>query len=743
LPDERCVAGDPIFALLAGVLIRVATGNNIPITRCIDDSKVITMKSTTITRRIGQYAFFAAASTLLTCAVQAQTLGANLAITGPSAGADGSGFDNTKLVRDGSTSTVSLAGGTSNQRVSVKWGSAVTFNTVILRESGTKVTTWSLVNNDTGAVLATGTGIGAEKVINLGTRSAKKINLIVNATSAPGIAEFEVYNATGTASSVPASSIPASSKPASSSSRSSVAPSSTPASSSKSSVAPSSTPLSSSRSSVAPSSVPASSKSSSSTSSIPDNGSISADCIRIATNPSVNWRDTSLKTDQEIVSCLSKTLGKPVGYGENAKGGFDPNGNSKLTIITKNSSTSVEQQILNAITGEAHNWIVFDKIQFAQPSEIGMYRLGCSNATVQSILGATEAECVNYTQWCAKNGVSSANCVTQFFNTAMNKSNNPIRNPVIGSNKTIDGRGSEAYFLFSGFAIGKDQTGTPTQTANSVILTHLNFKGAGHTEDHYCDPDMIRSTGASKDIWIHKNTFDTTGDSAFDVKVGAHNVTMSFNRLVNVKRAVLHGSSDSHTIDKQITTTMHNNAFITTDDSYKLLGNTLRRVPLLRHGKTHMFNNVFVNYRNQILSLRVGASALMEDSVFVVNAIHQEKSTVAASLAEISTNLFKDISDGSFRNDRNFLWFSDAACNLTSSTQTSLTATNGTVANLASNYTAASQATINSWRFAAGQDLVNYVSATAGKYGQIPYNSPLAADKYYVLGLGQVPCQTR
>ncbi|HEY0894107.1 MAG TPA: pectate lyase [Cellvibrio sp.] len=700
------------------------------------------MKSTTITRRIGQYAFFAAASTLLTCAVQAQNLGANLAITGPSASADGSGFDNTKLVRDGSTSTVSLASGTSNQRVSVKWGSAVTFNTVILREAGSKVTTWSLVDNDTGTVLATGTGIGAQRVVNIASRSTKKVNLIVNATSAPGIAEFEVYNATGTASSTPASSVAPSSTPASSSSRSSVAPSSIPASSSRSSVAPSSVPASSVAPSSTPaSSVPASSRSSSSAGS--SSGTISAACIQLATNPAVNWRDTALQTDQEIVECLSKTLGKPVGYGENAKGGFDPNGNSKLTIITKNSSVSVEQQILNAITGEEHNWIVFDKIQFAQPHEIGMYRLGCSNPTVQSILGATEAECVNYTQWCAKNGVSSANCVTQFFNTAMNKSNNPIRNPVIGSNKTIDGRGSEAYFLFSGFAIGRDMTGTPTQTANSVILTHLKFQGAGHTEDHYCDPDMIRSTGASKDIWIHKNTFDTTGDSAFDVKVGAHNVTMSFNRLVNVKRAVLHGSSDSHTIDKQITTTMHNNAFVTTDDSYMLLGNTLRRVPLLRHGKTHMFNNVFVNYRNQILSLRVGASALMEDSVFVVNAIHQEKSTAQLSLAEISANLFKDISGGSFRNDRNLLWFSDAACNLTASTQTALTATNGTVANLASNYNAASQATINSWRFAAGQELVDYVSATAGKYGQIPYNSPLAGDKYYVLGLGKVACQVR
>ena len=185
------------------------------------------MKSTTITRRIGQYAFFAAASTLLTCAVQAQTLGANLALTGPSAAADGSGFDNTKLVRDGSTSTVSFASGTSNQRVSVKWGSAVTFNTVILRESGTKVTTWSLVDNDTGTVLATGTGIGAQRVVNIASRSTKKVNLIVNATSAPGIAEFEVYNATGTASSTPASSVapssvPASSTPVSSSSRSSV-----------------------------------------------------------------------------------------------------------------------------------------------------------------------------------------------------------------------------------------------------------------------------------------------------------------------------------------------------------------------------------------------------------------------------------------------------------------------------------------------------------------------------------------
>jgi len=496
-------------------------------------------------------------------------------------------------------------------------------------------------------------------------------------------------------------------------------------------------------SSVSISSVISSSLSSSSSSApyIPGDVNLSADCINLATNSNVNWRDTALQTDQEIVECLYKTLGTPVGYGENAKGGYDPNGNSKLTIITKNSSTSVEQQVLDAISGEAHNWIVFDKIQFAQPTEIGMYRLGCSNATVQSILGATEVECVNYQQWCAKNSVSESACVSTFFNTAMNKSNNPIRNPVIGSNKSIDGRGSEAHFLFSGFAIGRDSTGIPTQTATSVILTHLNFKGAGHTEDHYVDPDMIRSTGASHDIWIHKNTFDTTGDSAFDVKVGAYGITMSFNAILDVKRATLHSSSDSHTIDAQIRTTMHHNLFVTRDASYMALGNTLRRVPLIRRGTSHMLNNVFVNYRKDLLSIRVGASILQEDNMFVVNRIHQEKADLAASLAELQTNLIRDVTGGNYRGEGNFVWFGDAACNLDETTKTGFTISSGTVANLAANYSAGSQATLNHWRFAAGQELVDYLSATAGKYGQAPFNSPLAGDKYYVLGLGTVSCQ--
>lgn len=483
-------------------------------------------------------------------------------------------------------------------------------------------------------------------------------------------------------------------------------------------------------------------QSSSSVPYVPVDVALSNACINLVTNPSINWRDTELQSDQDIVKCLYDSLGTPVGYGENAKGGYDAGGNSKLTVITKSSSVSVEQQLIDALTDNNHNWVVFDKLDFANESEIGMYRTYCSNPTVLTMLDANETECVDYWQWCERKGFSGeAKCREEFFNKQMNNKDIPIRIPAVGSNKTLDGRMSKAYFMFSGFAIGKDSAGVSTQKSTSVIFTHLDFRGAGHTEDHYVDPDMIRSTGESQDIWIHKNTFDTTGDSAFDVKVGARNITMSFNRLVNVKRAVLHGSSDSRVINSQITTTMHHNAFVTTDDSYKLLGNGLRRVPLLRRGATHMTNNVFINYRKEVLSLRVGAKAWLQDNAFVINRSHQEKSSLEASLSEIQNNLFKDIDGGSLRNDGNTFWFFTGDCVLDMPTQMLLTATSGTVDDLSQNYSIASRNALAAWHFGAGQELVDYVSATAGKYGREPFNAVLSPDRVYMEGLARGACQ--
>ncbi|MFD0818673.1 polysaccharide lyase family 1 protein [Micromonospora zhanjiangensis] len=119
--------------------------------------------------------------------------GTNLSL---GAGADGSSkasgtsYGN---VCDGDPGTYWSPSG-STGRVSVKWDSATRVSRVVIREAsgavGT-VTGWRLVNNDTGAVLATG---GTAGVATFAATSLKKINFeITGASGTPRIAEFETY----------------------------------------------------------------------------------------------------------------------------------------------------------------------------------------------------------------------------------------------------------------------------------------------------------------------------------------------------------------------------------------------------------------------------------------------------------------------------------------------------------------------------------------------------------------------
>ncbi|MER6820828.1 polysaccharide lyase family 1 protein [Streptomyces cellulosae] len=118
--------------------------------------------------------------------------GTNLSL---GAGADGSSkasgtsYGN---VADGNTSTYWSPSGSTGS-VSVKWGSATTVSKVNIRlasGSGT-IGAYRLLNHDTGAVLATGSGAGT---VAFSPASLKKITLeITNASGTPRIAEFETY----------------------------------------------------------------------------------------------------------------------------------------------------------------------------------------------------------------------------------------------------------------------------------------------------------------------------------------------------------------------------------------------------------------------------------------------------------------------------------------------------------------------------------------------------------------------
>lgn len=96
-------------------------------------------------------------------------------------------------MRDGDLTTYwSPAGSTGS--VSIKWGSPTSVSTVAIRETaGTAGTikSWRVVNADTGAVLASGSGAG---VTTFPRTSLSKITYeITGSAGTPRVAEFETY----------------------------------------------------------------------------------------------------------------------------------------------------------------------------------------------------------------------------------------------------------------------------------------------------------------------------------------------------------------------------------------------------------------------------------------------------------------------------------------------------------------------------------------------------------------------
>ena len=249
---------------------------------------------------------------------------------------------------------------------------------------------------------------------------------------------------------------------------------------------------------------------------------------------------------------------------------------------------------------------------------------------------------------------------------------------------------------------------------------------------------MIRVTGESHDVWIHQNTFDNTGDAAFDIKVGGYDVTISFNKLLNVKRASLHGSSDSRTINSQITSTMLGNLFVTEDQYFgDSKFNAMRRVPLLRRGTTHLINNVFYGYRKDLMSVRVGGAAVVENNMFLNNVDNSK----GDDLGDWVENILADVvSDGGIKVTGTSVYESNSNCEIAGSSA-SLNYSEGSTPDVNGAYNSASRSTISGNRFSVGSDLRDYVLATAGKGGATPYLSSYSDGDHSVISGAPSSCQ--
>lgn len=171
----------------------------------------------------------------------------------------------------------------------------------------------------------------------------------------------------------------------------------------------------------------------------------------------------------------------------------------------------------------------------------------------------------------------------------------------VTSNKTIQGADSSAS-VDANFYI---------REANNIIFRNLNLmnpegKGTG---------DAIEFTESSSDIWINHVTFHQSLDGSLDFKRGSDNITVSWCKFAYTSEthdhnyANLIGHTDTATNDRgKLKVTMHHNWYAQ---------NVIERMPRVRYGQVHVFNNYYSSSRtNYVIGLGVEAQILLEASYF-------------------------------------------------------------------------------------------------------------------------------
>ncbi|MEP7048957.1 MAG: polysaccharide lyase family 1 protein [Pseudomonadota bacterium] len=133
------------------------------------------------------------------------------------------------------------------------------------------------------------------------------------------------------------------------------------------------------------------------------------------------------------------------------------------------------------------------------------------------------------------------------------------------------------------------------------------------------DSDIVSiegmSAGVPKNVWLDHNEFfsslavcagagDTAFDGMIDIKKGADLITVSYNYLHDHHKVSLNGYTDTDDAPRHIT--FHHNVF----------ENVGSRVPLQRHGYSHILNNVFSKVEASGINVRMGGYALIEDNYF-------------------------------------------------------------------------------------------------------------------------------
>lgn len=169
----------------------------------------------------------------------------------------------------------------------------------------------------------------------------------------------------------------------------------------------------------------------------------------------------------------------------------------------------------------------------------------------------------------------------------------------IGSNKTILGVGSASGFTGGGLAVDK---------SSNVIIRNLAISKAVGT-------DAIQIQRGATRVWIDHNDLSSDldhgkdyYDGLLDITHGADAITVSWNKFHDHYKVSLVGHSDSNAAED--TGKLH------ATFSHNWFENVNSRLPSLRFGTGHAYDNYFHSVTDSAVHSRMNAQFLAQNNVF-------------------------------------------------------------------------------------------------------------------------------
>ncbi|CAE6542017.1 unnamed protein product [Rhizoctonia solani] len=169
----------------------------------------------------------------------------------------------------------------------------------------------------------------------------------------------------------------------------------------------------------------------------------------------------------------------------------------------------------------------------------------------------------------------------------------------VESNTSVLGVGSNSGLTGGGLRVKK---------SSNVIIRNLRLSKSPAPTD-------LVGIQESTNVWVDHNTFSSDldhskdyYDGAFDVSHGSDFITASWNVFTNHYKTSLVGHSDKNSAEDtgHLRVTYHHNYFL----------NVNSRLPSLRFGTGHIYNNYYKTVATSGVDSRLGAQVLVESNVF-------------------------------------------------------------------------------------------------------------------------------